>query len=123
MLFFLSPLSLTGVALAVLPREDTIESEAAMDMVGELSCRRRLLMPDEPAMGCSSAAVSGRLLAASGVRTCAAFSSFLLAIGGFLAFGCLGFGVEVVLEPPSSSSNRSCLSLRTAFLLEKDHFS
>ena len=74
MLFFLSLPSLTGVALVVLPREDTIESEAAKDMAGELSCRRRPLMPDGPAMDCSSAAVSGRLLATSGVRICAAFS-------------------------------------------------
>jgi hypothetical protein len=78
MLLFLSLPSLTGVSLAVLPREDTMESEAAKDMAGELSCQRRSLMPDGPAMDCSSAAVSGRFLAAGEV---------------------LGFGVEVVLGP------------------------
>jgi hypothetical protein len=91
---FLSPPSLTGVSLAVLPREDTIESEAVKDIAGELSRRRRSLLPDGPAMGRSSAAVSGLFLAAGGVRTRAAFSCFFPAAGEVL-----GFGVEVVLGP------------------------
>jgi hypothetical protein len=67
MLLFFPPPPLTGVALAALPTEDIIESEAAMDMAGKLSCRLRLLMPDNRAMGRSSAAVSGRLSAINGV--------------------------------------------------------
>jgi hypothetical protein len=71
-------------------------------MAGELSCRRRLLTPDVPAAGRSSAAASGRLLAVDGVWTGAAFSGRLLAVGGSLAFSCFGLGVEVVLEPPAA---------------------
>jgi hypothetical protein len=78
-----------------------MESEAATDRAGELSCRRRLLMPDGPAAGRSSGA-SGRLLAAAGVWTGAAFSGRLLAVGGSLAFSYFGFGVEVVLVPPTA---------------------
>jgi hypothetical protein len=90
------------VSLTAPPDEDIMESEAATDRASELSCRRRLLLtPDGPAVGRSSAA-SGRLLAADGVWTGAAFSGRLLAVGGSLAFSCFGFGVEVVLVPPAA---------------------
>jgi hypothetical protein len=79
---------LTGGLLAALSTEDTIVSDAATDRAGELSTRRLLLTPDGPAASCSSAS-SGRLLAAAGVWTGAAFT------GRLLAFCCLGFGVEV----------------------------
>jgi hypothetical protein len=93
-LLFLSPPSLTGVSLAVLPREDIIESEAVKDIAGELSRRRRSLLPDGPAMTHSTAAMSGLSPPAGGVRTRAAFSCFFPAAGEDL-----GFGVEVVLGP------------------------
>jgi hypothetical protein len=91
-LLFFWPPSLTGGLLAALSTEDTIVSEAATDNAGELSCRRLPLTPDGPAVGRSSVS-SGRLLAAAGVRTGAAWS---------LAFCCLGLGVEVVLAPPAA---------------------
>jgi hypothetical protein len=85
--------SLTGGLLAALSAEDTIVSEAATDRAGELSSRRLLLTPDGPAAGRSSVS-SGRLLAAAGVRTGAAWP---------LAFCCLGLGVEVFfLAPPAA---------------------
>ncbi len=88
--------SLTGGLLAALSTEDTIVSEAATDKAGELSSRRLLLTPDGPAVGRSSVS-SGRLLAAAGVWTGAAFP------GRLLAFCCLGFGVEVsFLAPPAA---------------------
>ena len=64
-LLFLSP-SLTGVSLAVLPTEDTMEPEAAKDMAGELSRRRRSPLPDGPAVARLSASGSGLLPAAGG---------------------------------------------------------
>jgi hypothetical protein len=93
-LFFLSLPSLAGVLLAVRSREDIIESEAAKDIAGELSRRRRSPPPDGPAMARPSAALSGLLPAAAGVRTCATFSCFFSAAGGPL-----GLGVEVVFGP------------------------
>ena len=60
--------------LAALPKEDTREPEAAKDMAGELSRRRRSPLPDGPAVARLSA--SGLLPAAGGP---------------------FGFGVEVVL--------------------------
>jgi hypothetical protein len=92
-LFFLSLASLAGMLLAVRSREDIIESEAAKDMAGELSRRRRSLPPDGPAMARPSAA-SGLLPAAAGVRTCATLSCLFSAAGGPL-----GLGVEVVFGP------------------------
>ena len=100
-LLFFWPPSLTGVLLAAPSTEDTMVSEAATDKGGELSCRRLLLTPDGPAVARSSAA-SGRLLAAAGVRTGAAFTGRLLAVCWSLAFCCLGLGVEVVLAPPAA---------------------
>jgi hypothetical protein len=106
--------SLTGGLLAALSTEDTIVSEAATDRAGELSSRRLLLTPDGPAVGRSSVS-SGRLLAAAGVWTGAAFT------GRLLAFCCLGFGVEVFfLAPPAApvlSSRQSRSSPQPAFLL------
>jgi hypothetical protein len=93
--------SLTGGLLAAPSNEDTMVSEAATDKAGELSCRRLLLTPDGPAVGRSSVS-SGRLLAAAGVRTGAAFTGRLLAVCWSLAFCCLGLGVEVVLAPPAA---------------------
>jgi hypothetical protein len=92
-LFFLSLPSLAGMLLAVRSREDIIESEAAKDMAGELSRRRRSPPPDGPAMARPSAA-PGPLPAAAGVRTCATLSCFFSAAGGPL-----GLGVEVVFGP------------------------
>ncbi len=93
--------SLTGGLLAALSTEDTIVSEAATDRAGELSSRRLLLTPDGLAAGCSSVS-SGRLLAAAGVRTGAAFAGRLLAACWPLAFCCFCLGVEVVLAPPAA---------------------
>ena len=47
---FSPPSSLTGVPLAALPRGDPREPEAARDMAGELSRRRRSLPLDRPAV-------------------------------------------------------------------------
>jgi len=115
-LLFLSPPSLTGVSLAVLPREDIMESEAAKDMAGELSRRRRSPPPDGPVVARPSAAMSGLLPAAAGVRSCATFSCCFFSAAGEL----LGLGVEVVLGrwSPSSSSSPFSPSRQTAFLLE-----
>ncbi len=63
-------------------------------MAGELSRRRRSLLPDGPAMARPSAAMSGLFPAAVGVWTCAIFSCFFSAAGEVL-----GFGVEVVWGP------------------------
>ena len=63
-LLFPPPSSLTGMPLAVLPKEDTMEPEAAKDMAGELSRRRRSPLPDGPAVARLSA--SGLLPAAGG---------------------------------------------------------
>ncbi len=91
---FSPPSSPTGVPLAALPKEDTREPEAAKDMAGELSRRRRSPLPDGPAVARLSA--SGLLPAAGGP---------------------FGFGVEVVLpffmmlspvSPKISSPQRLC---------------
>jgi len=71
---FSPPSSLTGVPLAALPKGDPREPEAAKDMAGELSRRRRSPLLDGPAVARLSA--SG-LLPAAGEP--------------------FGFGVEVVL--------------------------
>jgi hypothetical protein len=52
------------VSLAVLPREDVMEPEAAKDMAGELSRRRRSPPPDGPVAARPSAARLGLLPAA-----------------------------------------------------------
>jgi hypothetical protein len=52
------------VSLAVLPKEDIMEPEAAKDMAGELSRRRRSPPPDGPAAARLSASRSGLLPAA-----------------------------------------------------------
>jgi hypothetical protein len=101
-LLFFWPPSLTGGLLSALSTEDTIVSDAATDNAGELSSRQLLLTPDGPAAGCSSVS-SGRLLAAAGVWTGAAFTGRLLAACWPLAFCCLGFGVEVFFWAPPAA--------------------
>ncbi len=78
-------MSFTGVPLAALPKGDPREPEAAKDMAGELSHRRRSPLPEGPAVA---------RLSASGLLPAARLSaSGLLPAAG----GPFGFGVEVVL--------------------------